>query len=106
MPITISDPASYTVPPSPGFTPDRLGVRHIVIDVDRATDAYRVTLTPCPANATAWGPRDAPQVGSPDLAAEMLAQPDTPDRAAALAAVARIKDDLVTVAAFLIPLRG
>lgn len=106
MPIPIPDPGNYTVPPSDGFTPDRLGVRRVVIDVDRATDVYRAALTPCPATAAAWGPVDAPEVYSPHLVAELLAAPDTPERAAALAALGRIQADLVTVAAFLLPLRG
>ncbi|MBN9521818.1 hypothetical protein J0H58_25430 [bacterium] len=106
MPIPIDDPVAYTVPPSDGFVPDRLGVRRVVIDVDRATNAYRASFTPCPANAAAWGPQDAPDVSSFDLVAELLAAPDSADKVAALQAVQRVADDLLTVGGFLLSLHA
>lgn len=106
MPIPIPDPTPYTVPPSSGFTPDRLGVRRVVLDADRASNAYRVNITPCPATAEAWGPVDAPDLSSGDLVAELLAAPDTPERTAVLGALQRMQSDVVTVAGYLLALRA
>lgn len=103
---TIPVPPGYDVPPTPGFTPDRLGVRRVTIEVDRDTGVYRTALTPCPATATAWGPTDAPEVSSPDLLAELTALPDGPEKQAAIEAVTRIAADLVTVAAAILAGRG
>jgi len=103
--IDLPNPDAYTVAPSAGFTPDRLGVRRVQIDVDRATGAYRTSLTPCPATADRWGPVDAPEVVSPDLAAELMAAPDSAAKLAALTAMQRIQADLVTVAGFVLSLR-
>lgn len=105
MPIDLPNPEAYTVAPSAGFVPDRLGVRRVSIDVDRTTGAYRTSLTPCPATADTWGPQDAPEVVSPDLAAELMAAPDSAEKLAALTALQRIASDLVTVAGFVLSLR-
>lgn len=106
MPIPIDNPGDYTVPPSDGFVPDRLGVRRAIIDVDRQTNAYRTSLTPCPANAEVWGPADAAELTTPDLVAEIMAAPDSAEKVAALQAVQRIGVDLLTVAGFLLALRN
>jgi len=73
--IPIRDPETYTVPPSEGFTPDRLGVRRVVIDVDRVTGAFRANLTPCPATAEAWGPLDCPDFSTADVVRDIAALP-------------------------------
>lgn len=105
-PIPLTDPAPYTVPPAPGFAPDRLGVRSLTIDVDRATNAYRTNLVLCPATADAWGPADLPAMSSADLVAELLAAPDGADKVAALEAVGRMAGDVLTIGAFLRALRA
>lgn len=105
MPITIDNPAHYTVAPTAGFIPDRIGVRKVIIDVDRNTGVTRTVLTPCPATADHWGPTDAPEVSSPDLASELLSAPDSAAKLAALQAMQRIQSDLVTVAGFVLSLR-
>lgn len=102
---TIPVPDGYDVPAVPAFVPDRLGVRKVVIDNDRATGRISASLTPCPATATAWGPTDAPEMSCPDLLAELMAAPDSADKLAALTAVQRISADLVTVAGFVLSLR-
>ncbi len=98
-------PPGNDVPAVPAFTPDRLGIRRVSIDVDRDTNAYRSSFTPCPATATQWGPTDLAEVSSPDLVAELLAAPDSADKLAALEAVQRIQADLITVAGFVLTLR-
>lgn len=103
--IPIPNPESYTVPPSTGFVPDRLGVRRVCIDVNRTTNQYTASFTPCPANATAWGPTDAAEVSSPDLVAELMATPDSPEKLEALTAVQSMADSLVVIARFLLVLR-
>lgn len=97
--IPINNPQDFTVPASAGFTPDRLGVRRVQIEVDRVTNQWRASFTPCPATALVWGPVDAAEVSSPDLIAELLALPDSAEKVAALEAVQRIAADLVVVAA-------
>jgi hypothetical protein len=99
---TIPVPAGLDTPAVPAFVPDRLGVRRVQIETDRATGRVRASLTPCPATATAWGPTDAPEVSCPDLIGELLALPASPAKGAALTAVQRITADLVTVAAAVI----
>src|SRR5690349_14093378 len=95
---TIPAPPGYDVPPSPGFTPDRLGVRRVVIDVDRVTGVYRTSATPCPATAAAWGPADAPEVVCQDLLAELLALSDkNPKKLPALLAVQQLPAAFVTI---------
>lgn len=106
MPIPISNPGDYARPAADAFTPDRLGVRQVNIDVDRLSGIYKVWMTPCPATATVWGPVDAPRLVSPDLVAEILAAPASAERTAALAAVQQIADALVTVGAFLLARRS
>lgn len=106
MTIGLPNPDAYTVPPSEGFIPDRLGVRRVLIDVDRTTGAYVTSLTPCPATRDRWGPVDAPEVSTPDLAAELMAAPDSADKMAALMAMQRVAGDLVTVAGFMLSLRN
>lgn len=110
MPIELPNPDQYTVAPTAGFVPDRLGVRRVSIDVDRATGAYRTSLTPCPATASTWGPTDSPEVACPDLLAELMAaevetEEEGAEKLAALQALGRIADDLVTVAKFVLWLR-
>lgn len=104
--IPIANPEAYTVPAKPAFTPDRLGVRRVLIDVDRTTSVYRVSLTPCPATAEEWGPQDAPNVSTGNLLAELLAAPDTAEKLGALQALQRIEADLRTIAGYLIALRS
>lgn len=103
---TIPAPPGFDVPPSAGFTPDRLGVRRVSIDIDRNTSVIRASGTPCPATATAWGPVDAAEVTTSDLVAELIALPATGEvgakRAAALQALPGITSGLVAVFAALI----
>ncbi len=98
---SISDipvPPGFDIPARAAFTPTKFGVRRIVIDVDRVTGVYRVSATPCPATADAWGPTDAPEVSSPDLLAAILALPDKrPEKLPALLALQRLPADLVAV---------
>ena len=104
--IPLTDPAAYTVPPTQAWVPDRLGIRRVVIDVDRATGAYQTRLIPCPATAAAWGPADAPELVTADLVAELMAAPESAEKWAALQAVQRVAEDLLTVAGFLLSLRA
>lgn len=106
MSIPINNPEQYTVAPSSGFTPDRLGVRSVVIDIGRDDNKYRTRFTPCPATETSWGAIDAPEVSTADLLAELMAAVDSPEKQAALLAVQNISDGLVTVASFLLSLRS
>lgn len=102
---TIPVPPGFDTPAVPEFKPDRLGVRRVIIDIDRTTGRTSASLTPCPATADAWGPTDAPEVSCPDLIAELMTAPDSAEKLAALTAVQRISADLVTVAGFVLSLR-
>lgn len=94
MAIPLPNPDQYTIEPKPGFVPTVIGVRRVSIDVNRDDDKYTVSLTPCPANETAWGPEDMAEVTSQDLVAELYKLGNME----ALQAVQRIKDDLIIVA--------
>jgi hypothetical protein len=74
----------------------------VVIDIDRDTGVMRAVGTPCPATATRWGASDLAEVSTPDLMAELLALPDGPAKALALAAVPQIAAGLVAVFAALL----
>ena len=110
MPIILDNPEQYTIPPSEGFIPDRLGVRRFSIDIDRTTGAISASFTPCPANETAWGPRDEAEVTTPDIAAEMMQSEDSPEKLAALQALQQVQQTLQTalptVAGYLLKLRS
>ncbi len=107
MPIPLDPTAAEALatPAVPAFVPDRLWVRRVSIEVTRPDMRYAVSMTPCPGTATALGPADAAEVVSPDLIAELMAAPDTPERTAALVAVQQVAAGLVTVAGFLLALR-
>ena len=102
---TIPVPDGYATPEVKAFTPDRLGVRKVIIDIARDSGKTSASLTPCPANADQWGPTDAPEVSCPDLIAELMGAPDSAEKMEALQAIQRISADLVTVAAFVLKLR-
>lgn len=108
--IPIGDPGPFTIPPSTGFVPDRLGVRRFAVDIDRVTEVISASFTPCPATAEVWGPVDAAEVMSGNLVADLMAAPDSAEKLATLQALQRVQAvmeaDLPIVAGFLLSLRG
>jgi hypothetical protein len=98
IPVTDAEREAYTVPPAAGFVPTRLGLRRVVIDVSPETSAIRANLTLRPATETAWGPRDLPDMSSGDLVAELMGWPDSPEKVAALTALASVRGGLFTLA--------
>lgn len=98
IPITPAEITTNTVKPYAGFIPDRMGMRLCEIDVDPATNAYRVNLTLRAANAAEWGSKDSLNLSSGNMVGDILLWTNVERKTACLAAMQAMETAMMTLA--------